>query len=176
MTNTGRTPSSPPALDCPSRPGSELSDLAVSPFAMPLALGSGEVRVAFVGRTSTEDQQDPRNSLMRQLDRSRHALPAAWVIVAHFYDVESGRLELDERGQKAGYERFDIPIARDGGIGDLLEEATGPDRRFDVVICENVGRLARRMYEGLTVERALQKAGVELLASNEPIKIDGGRS
>jgi site-specific DNA recombinase len=70
--------------------GSGLSDLAVSPFGLPVALLSGEVRVAFVGRTSTEDQQDPRQSLLRQLERSRTALPAAWVIVCHFYDVESG--------------------------------------------------------------------------------------
>jgi hypothetical protein len=74
-------------------PAGGLSDLAVSPFGLPVALLRGEVRVAFVGRTSTEDQQDPRQSLIRQLDRSRSALPAAWVIVAHFYDVESGRLE-----------------------------------------------------------------------------------
>lgn len=39
------SPSGPPA--------SPLSDLAVSPFGMPTALLRGEVRVAWVGRTST---------------------------------------------------------------------------------------------------------------------------
>src|SRR5215470_2457845 len=82
----------------PPGPQPVLSDLAVSPFGLPVSLLHGEVRVAFVGRTSTEDQQDPRQSLMRQLDRSRSALPAAWLIVCHFYDVESGRLELAQRG------------------------------------------------------------------------------
>lgn len=157
-------------------PATPLSDLAVSPFAMPTALLRGEVRVAWVGRTSTEDQQDPRQSLIRQLERSKSALPEAWAIVCHFYDVESGRLELDRRGHGTGYERFAIPIARDGGIGDLLAEAEHPNRRFDVVMCESTSRVARRMFETLSVERELERAGVPLLAWNEPIKLDGGRA
>ncbi|MFF4502998.1 recombinase family protein [Streptomyces sp. NPDC001401] len=157
-------------------PPAQLSDLAVSPFGMPTALLKGEVRVAWLGRTSTEDQQDPRQSLIRQLHTSKSAIPASWAIVCHFYDVESGRLELDARGRKTGYERFDIPIARDGGITDLLEEASHPNRRFDVVICENASRTARRMYEGLSIERELERANVPLFASNEPIKLDGGRA
>ena len=152
------------------------SDLAVSPFAMPLSLQRGEVRVAFAGRTSTEDQQDPRQSLIRQLERSKSVLPPAWAIVAHFYDVESGRKELAQRGHGANVSRFDIPIARDGGIDDLLAEAASPDRRFDVVICETVSRTARRMYENMTIERELERAGVPLFAWNEPIKIDGSRA
>lgn len=55
-----------------SGPGaSGLSDLAVSPFGMPLSLLLGEVRVAWLGRTSTHERQDPRQSLMRQLERCR---------------------------------------------------------------------------------------------------------
>ena len=122
-------------------------------LGMPLALLRDEVRVAFLGRTSTEDQQDPRQSILRQLGGSKTALPESWVIVAHFYDVESGRMELERRGRGEDYDRFDIPIARDGGISDLLEEAARPDRRFDVVICESIARVARRAYEGLSVER-----------------------
>ncbi|WP_322769136.1 hypothetical protein [Frankia sp. Cr1] len=68
-----------------------LSDLAVSPFAMPLAVLQREVRVAFAGRTSTEEQQDPRQSLMRQLDRAKSALPESWVIVARFRTAGSMR-------------------------------------------------------------------------------------
>jgi site-specific DNA recombinase len=44
------------------------------------------------------------------------------------------------------------------------------------VICESTSRVARRMYEGLSVERALDKGGVPLFAWNEPIKLDGGRA
>jgi hypothetical protein len=62
---------------------------------------------------------DPRQSLVRQLERSKVALQESWVTVCHFYDVESGRMELDRRGRGTDYQRFDIPIARDGGIADL---------------------------------------------------------
>lgn len=81
--------------------------------------------VAWLGRTSTEDQQDPSLSLPRQLRKSRQSLPDGYVIVAHFYDVESGRKELDERGHGRAHEGFDIAIPRDGGIQDLLSEAGG---------------------------------------------------
>jgi site-specific DNA recombinase len=153
-----------------------LSDYAVSPLGMPTALLRDEVRVAFLGRTSTEDQQDPRQSLIRQLGNCKTTIPMSWVIVAHFYDVESGRMELDRRGQGSGYERFDIPIARDGGIADLLTESRRQERRFDVVICESISRVARRAFEGLSIERALEQADVPLFASNEPITLSGSRA
>ncbi len=155
---------------------SGLSDHAVSPLGMPLALLRDEVRVAFLGRTSTEDQQDPRQSILRQLGNSKTALPESWVIVAHFYDVESGRMELDRRGRGDHYDRFDIPIARDGGIADLLQEAARPNRRFDVVICESIARVARRAYEGLSVERDLERCEVSLFAANETISVSGSRA
>lgn len=155
---------------------SGLSDYAVSPLGMPAALLRGEVRVAVLARTSTEDQQDPRQSVMRQVGSCRTVLPESWVIVAVFYDVESGRMELDQRGQGTGYERFDIPIPRDGGIADLLAEAQHPGRRFDVVICESISRVARRAFEGLSVERELERADVPLFASNEPITLSGSRA
>ena len=148
-----------PLTAAPGLGPSGLSDYAVSPLGMPTALLRDEVRVAFLGRCSTEDQQDPRQSLLRQLENSKTALPESWVIVAHFYDVESGRMDLETRGQGTNYERFDIPIARDGGIADLLDEAAHPGRRFDVVICESISRVARRAYEGLSVERELVLQG-----------------
>src|SRR5688572_27322419 len=153
-----------------------LSDYAVSPLGMPAALLRDEVRVAVLARTSTEDQQDPRQSVMRQVGTCRTALPDSWLIVAVFYDVESGRMDLDHRGQGTGYERFNIPIARDGGITDLLAEAAHPERRFDVVICESISRVARRAFEGLSVERALERADVPLFAANEPITLSGSRA
>jgi DNA invertase Pin-like site-specific DNA recombinase len=143
---------------------------------MPAALLNGPVRVAFLGRTSTEDQQDPRQSMFWQLTNCQNAIPESWAIVAHFYDVESGRLELEERGHKTGYERFGIPIARDGGIADLLDEAPHHGRRFDVVICESMSRLARLTYEGIAVERELERVDVPLFASNEPVTLSGSRA
>src|SRR5205807_21110 len=60
----------------------------------------------------------------RQLPR---ALPVASVIVAHFFDVESGRKDLTGRGRSSAHERFDTPVPRDGGIGDLLAETVRPE-------------------------------------------------
>ncbi|MBF8193684.1 recombinase family protein [Nonomuraea sp. K274] len=146
---------------------------AVEAAAIPLS-------VAWLGRTSTDDQQDPTLSLPRQLRASRDALPEGFLIVAHFYDIESGRMDLDSRGRGQAHEAFDIPIARDGGIQDLLAEAKRPDRRFAAVICESVERVARRIYFGTKIEYELEQAGVMLLASDEPMpQLDrppGGRS
>jgi len=55
------------------------------------------LRLAWAGRTSTYDQQDPSLSLPRQLASSRDALPPGWVIVAHFYDIESGAARYEKR-------------------------------------------------------------------------------
>ncbi len=85
-------------------------------------------------------------------------------------------MELEARGHGTDYERFDIPIARDGGIADLLDEAQRSDRRFDVVICESVSRVARRTFEGLSIERELERVEVPLFASNEPITFSGSRA
>ncbi|GAB2797889.1 hypothetical protein GCM10027199_86390 [Amycolatopsis magusensis] len=63
-------------------------------------------------------------------------------------------MESGSRGKKENFEKYDIPIARDGGISDLLTEAASPNRRFDVVICESVSRIARRSFEGISIERA----------------------
>src|SRR5512145_561306 len=62
----------------PAVPGlgpSGLSDYAVSPLGMNTALLGNEVRVAVLARTSTEDQQDPRLSIMRQVGNCRSSLP-----------------------------------------------------------------------------------------------------
>src|SRR5690242_15698430 len=64
------------------------------------------IPVAWMGRTSTDDQQDPTLSLPRQLENCRTALPTEFVIVAKFYDIESGRNSLDFRGHGTAHERF----------------------------------------------------------------------
>jgi DNA invertase Pin-like site-specific DNA recombinase len=104
----------------------------------------------------------------RQRHSSQAALPAGATIVCNFYDVESGRKDLDERGLSRAHELFDIPLRRDGGLNDLLAEATRPDRRFEAVICESIDRVARLTYHGTRIEHELQRAGVLLLAADEP--------
>ena len=144
-------------------------------WGWPPALLGDRVRVAVLAGLDRGATGPPvvHHASGRELSSS---LPEAWVIVATFYDVESGRMELDQRGQGKNYERFDIPIPRDGGIADLLAEAAHPNRRFDVVICEGISRVARRAYEGLSVERELERADVPLFASNEPITLTGSRA
>jgi site-specific DNA recombinase len=134
------------------------------------------LRVAWCGRTSTDDMQDPTLSLPRQLENSRTALPSGALIVAHFYDVESGRKDLEDRGHGTAHEQFRIPIPRDGGIQDLLEESARPDRRFDAVICESIDRISRRTFYGTKIEHELEQAGVALLAADEPLTLNGKRA
>lgn len=129
------------------------------------------LRMAWAGRTSTYDQQDPTLSLPRQLRASESVLPEDALIVAHFYDIESGRTELAARGRGNAHEQFTIPIPREGGIQDLLAEAERDDRRFDFVICESIDRIARRTYIATDIENRLERAGVRLLAADEPFQL-----
>lgn len=131
------------------------------------------IRVAFLGRTSTDDQQDPTLSIPRQLTSSQRALLPGMVIVAHFYDVESSRKELDQRGRSDAWRKFNIGIPRDGGLADLLAEASDTTRRFDVVICESIDRIARWTHQGTKIEHDLELLGVPLLAADEPIILNG---
>lgn len=133
------------------------------------------LRLAFCGRTSTDDLQDPTISLPRQLRSCQGALTDNAVIVAYFYDVESGRKAIEARGTGRAHEQFDIPIPRDGGIRDLLAEAESGSARFDAVICESVDRIARRTYFGTQIEHRLESVGMPLLAADEPMAPIGHR-
>lgn len=143
----------------------------------PAAAATGILTACFVGRTSTDDKQDPTLSLPRQLGTCHKALagvPEDVVIVAHFYDVESGRKDLDQRGHGTAHEQFAIPIHRDGGIADMLTEAASPQRRFDLVICESIDRIGRRTVYATRIEHELQRHGIRLLAADEPIDLARG--
>ncbi|MFD3705826.1 recombinase family protein [Nocardia sp. NPDC058658] len=123
--------------------------------------------------------QDPTLSLPRQLGSCTKVLaglPQNVIITAHFYDVESGRSDLDKRGRGTAHEQFAIPIHRDGGIADMLTEAAAPERRFDIVICESIDRIWRRTVFSTRIEHKLQSLGVALLAADEPIDLARGAS
>jgi hypothetical protein len=62
--------------------------------------GAEPVPVAFLGRTSTLELQDPRASLRRQVRASQEWLPAGWFISAYYWDVESGGLDLERRSPR----------------------------------------------------------------------------
>ncbi len=59
------------------------------------------MRLAFLGRTSDEDAQDPSLSIPRQLRKcEEETTPLGYSVVAHYWEVESGRKYLDARGTK----------------------------------------------------------------------------
>src|SRR5215472_19240307 len=83
------------------------------------------VPVAFLGRTSTLLMQDPAASLHRQLREVKAKLPPGWFIAAYFWDVESGGLDLDQRGHGTNHQALNVDLPRDGGLAALLAEAAG---------------------------------------------------
>ncbi len=137
--------------------------------------GPGEpVPVAFIGRTSTLELQDPVASLRRQVRASKAALPQGWFIAAWYWDIESGGLDLDQRSQTGSYRRFTAAgIPRDGGMADLLAEAASPAPRFAAVICEDIERSGRDTFNALKLEKKLSRHGIPVFATDEPIVIDG---
>jgi site-specific DNA recombinase len=132
------------------------------------------VPVAFLGRTSTLEMQDPRASLRRQLRSSQEWLPPGWFIAAVYWDVESGGLDLEARSQGDAYRQFaDAGIPRDGGMADLLAEAASPVPKFAAVICEDIERSGRDTFNALKLEKKLSRNGIPLFATDEPARIDG---
>ena len=116
------------------------------------------VPVAFTGRTSTLYLQDPAASLRRQLRECEAKLPAGWFIAAHYWDIESGGMDIEDRGHGTEYQQFpDIGIPRDGGLADLLTEAASPVPRFAAVICEDIERSGRDTFNALKLEKQLSR-------------------
>jgi hypothetical protein len=83
-------------LTAPAGAGALLADhpsrLFHSGAAPPASVGGVDpdvMYVAFFGRVSGDELQDPTISLPRQLQACRRGLPANAVIVAFFWDVES---------------------------------------------------------------------------------------
>ncbi|HCU96696.1 MAG TPA: recombinase family protein, partial [Actinobacteria bacterium] len=131
------------------------------------------VPVAFLGRTSTLVLQDPAASLARQYRVVKDKLPAGWFIAAHYWDIQSGGMDLDARGHGHAQDHAGVDLPRDGGMADLLTEAASPSPRFAAVICEDIERSARDTFNALKLEKRLAAAGVPLFATDEPIDIAG---
>jgi DNA invertase Pin-like site-specific DNA recombinase len=129
------------------------------------------MRYAYFGRTSDEDAQDPSLSIPRQLRSCKVIIePLGDEIVAHYWDIESGRKYLEDRGNGANGSAFNVSVPRDGGINDLIRDAaTG---RFDAVIVESIDRLSRMTADSTHVERELERVGVGLFAADEPMTSD----
>jgi site-specific DNA recombinase len=126
------------------------------------------MRFAYLGRTSDEDAQDPSLSIPRQLVSCEVIVkPRGDDIVAHYWDIESGRKDLDLRGNGADGSRFNVPVPRDGGITDLVRDAASS--RFDAVIVESIDRVSRITADSTRVEQELERLGVPLFAADEPM-------
>jgi hypothetical protein len=81
--------------------------------------------------------------MRRQVRNSQAWLPAGCQITAYYWDVESGGLDLDQRGQAGTWQAVAAAgIPRDGGIADLLHEAKSPTPNFAFVVCEDIERSA----------------------------------
>jgi site-specific DNA recombinase len=90
---------------------------------------SGQLRFAFYGRVSTEDQQDPEASRQWQLSRSRQLIePHGGTIVAEYFDIDRSR---------------SLPWKRRPQAAALLDAFRNPDRGFDAVV---IGEPARAFY------------------------------
>lgn len=130
-------------------------------------MSGSPLRVAFYGRVSTEDNQDPTLSLPRQLANCEQAVERmGGQIMVRYYDVESGAGRYEARGSVIALRGFEIPIPRKGGLPELLEAARGS--RFDVVVCESISRIARAPAVTFRVEEELLEAGVRLWPIDEP--------
>jgi hypothetical protein len=123
--------------------------------------GPGEpVPVAFLGRTSTLEMQDPRASLNRQIRAARGWLPPGWFITAWYWDIESGGLDLEHRGRgQAHLALAGAGLPRDGGMADLLAEAASPAPKFAAVVCEDIERSGRDTFNALKLERSCPVRG-----------------
>ena len=138
------------------------------------AVTAEPVPVAFIGRTSTLALQDPRASLNRQLRSARQWLPPGWFLAAIYWDIESGGIDLEHRSQGDAYKEFTAAgLPRDGGMADLLREAASPAPKFAAVVCEDIERSGRDMFNALKLEKELSRQGIPLFATDEPADIEG---
>ena len=84
---------------------------------------------------------------------ARTSCRPGWYIAAWFWDIESGGLDIEQRGHGTAHEQFAaIGIPRDGGLADLLAEAASPEPRFAAVICEDIERSGRDTFNALKLE------------------------
>jgi len=86
-------------------------------------------RFGFLGRVSTEDNQDPEASYNWQRSRSRSLIePAGGIIVADYFDVGQSR---------------SLPWKRRPRAAQLLADLADPHRGFDAVV---IGEPQRAFY------------------------------
>jgi site-specific DNA recombinase len=118
----------------------------------------GALRLAFYGRISTGEYQDPASSRAWQLDSARQTIAGRGRIVVEYFDVGcSRRLPWTERPEAAA----------------LLSAITRADRPFDAVV---VGEYERAFHGNqlTNIAAALASYGVQLWLpeTNGPVDLD----
>jgi site-specific DNA recombinase len=149
--------------------------MAVRPKTQPGDLTPAEpIPVAMLGRTSTLELQDPYGSITRQITSVKEWLPEGFYIDGYYWDIESGGLDLDQRGHSDNWQPFvEKGLPRTGGLADLLTEARSPSPSFAAVVCEDIERSARDTYSALRLERELGNGDILLFATDEPLDLEG---
>ncbi len=145
------------------------------PQALAATAGPSQlIPVAFLGRTSNERLQDPVASMRRQVRNSLAWLPPGCQIAGYYWDVESGGDDLEDRGHSDAWQvAATAGIPRDGGSLICSAKRNPPRPDFAFVVCEDIERSARSMYNSLKLERELQDQGIPLFATDEPFNIEG---
>jgi hypothetical protein len=83
------------------------------------------MRLAWMGRTSHDEVQDPTISLPRQLRACHAVLSEDMEIGLHFWDVETSRKDLDARGSSTAWKNFDIPSRATAGSRTCSPKRSG---------------------------------------------------
>ena len=109
----------------------------------------------------------------RQITSAREWLPAGFYIAGYYWDIESGGLDLEERGHAGNYEPFVAKgIPRDGGLADLLTEARSP-APGSPPWCAKTSSAAAGTPTTPSNWNANSAQGILLFATDEPLDMDG---
>ena len=132
------------------------------------------VPVAMLGRTSTLELQDPYGSITRQITSAREWLPDGFYLAGYYWDIESGGLDIEQRGRAATTSRsWTRACPRDGGLADLLAEANSPAPRFAAVVCRGHRAVRPGHLQRAETGTRARRPGILLFATDEPVDLDG---
>lgn len=102
---------------------------------------------AFVGRVSTEDNQEPETSRLRQLAQARRILPPDAEIVTEFFDIGVSR---------------SLPWPRRPETGRLIAELKAGSNIWDAIVVGEFARAFGAPIQYSSVYPVIQHFGVEL--------------
>ena len=141
---------------------------AASLKPLPFVAGFPRPRLGFWGRVSDPKLQDPSLSIPRQRQVTEPlADQLGGTIEKHYWDIESGRKDLEKRGNGADGSLFSVSVPRDGGLKELLADAAAG--LIDGVVVESIDRVARTSGASIAVEDQLKRLGILIYACDEPI-------